>query len=333
MTERVFCRNSYDKLRSIVLGKVDFRLLELVDSSERAVLETVFSETEQDLNDISIELTSRGVAVYRPTIAANSSRPVELPTTTIPGLKMPLSPRDNFIVLGETLLETSSWQPERYFDYLCYQALFNRRFDWKKWVCMPRAVVQSYPDMLGNQSFVTSEMYFDAANIVKYNDVLFVSTQDTCDLSGLAWFTKMFSDQYQIIQVDDMSGHLDSHFNILRPGVIISHHPRWRLPEFFKDWEIIQVNPEYDEAHRVSQVMHSDLFQDDDIDNTVLTVNVLSIDQHTVMMYDHHKQNRYLLDQFDRLGFEVVFVPFRHCYFFNQGLTCVILETGRWDDK
>lgn len=109
----------------------------------------------------------------------------------------------------------------------------------------------------------------------------------------------------------------------------MTYHKRDELPEYFKDWEVIHVDPKHDQSISNKQELVDSKIQDDDFANTVLAVNCLSLSPNKVMMFDHYKDNNYLLDQFAKHKIEIVFVPFTYSHFFNQGMTCISFDLVR----
>ena len=84
-----------------------------------------------------------------------------------------------------------------------------------------------------------------------------------------------------------------------------------------------------DRAKSQAQTFYDDKLQDDDFDNTVLGINILSVNTDTIMLDDHLRNNTYLQQQLERYRIEPIFVPMTYAHFFNQGLTCITLDTVR----
>ena len=315
---RIDCRNTYDPLRAVILGRILHHYLNAIpEGIARDKARLIFDETEEDFSDIETTLLKLGVRVHRPNVSEfyQGSHMKGKLNEQLLRYRMPLSPRDNLLVLGNDVFETNSWQPEQRNTGIFYRDMYYRMLGLTtkgNWYVQPQS----------------QECYFDAANVVKYNDFLFYTSKDTADFFGTQWFLRLAGTRYYTIPTE-FSGHLDTHFSILRPGLLMTHHPKDRLPEMLRDWDIIQVDPNVDKSLAGTQNFQSNLFQDDDVDNTVLGVNVVSINKDLVMMYDHHKENKALISQFEKHGIDLVFVPFRHCYYFNQGLSCVLLDVHR----
>ena len=171
----------------------------------------------------------------------------------------------------------------------------------------------------------------DAPSCMKYGKDLFVNTKGAGNKLGFQWLQSMFGDTYNLHEIhnDKMIGHLDSQLTILRPGLLLTFHDRETLPNYFKDWDIIQADPTMDRKKSSQQTLVDSRIQDSDFDNTVLCVNCLSIDRNTVVMWDHYKNETNLIKQLEQKDIEIIFVPFTYSHFFNQGVTCLTLELNR----
>ena len=56
---------------------------------------------------------------------------------------------------------------------------------------------------------------------------------------------------------------------------------------------------------------------------------MLSLDPNTVLLNSHYKTYDYMLSQLQKHNIETVFVDFEYMNFFNNGITCIILDTVR----
>ena len=110
------------------------------------------------------------------------------------------------------------------------------------------------------------------------------------------------------------------HFVTLRPGLVINN-PTRRLPEAQRrifeanDWEIVDAAPP---AHNEPPPLcYSSIW---------LSMNCLVLDPKTVCVEaSEHAQ----AEQLDRLGMEVIPIPFRDAYAFGGGLHCATGDVYR----
>lgn len=329
----VNCYNSFDRLKEIIVGDIDERILNYCDHAQLDRFSHIIKKTKNELNNLQGLLENRGIKVHRPAFFDNLC--VETPYWKSNGLKIPLTPKDNFLVVGNTIIETASWQKERFFESYYYRDIFLSYFaEGANWISMPMPRHDRVdPDSLDNNSVPNRDPMIDAANVSKFGKDLFVSVAGSNNALGVSWLERNLND-YRIHQVssDIFSGHLDTHFAIIRPGLLYSYHSKDNLPEYFKNWNIIHLDPAVDREKSDSQILYDDRLQDDDFVNTVLGINILSIDENTIMLYDHLRENTYLLQQLDKYNIEPIFVPMTYSHFFNQGLTCITLDTVRDTD-
>ena len=324
------CYNTFDPIKEIMLGDVDHSVIELCDHSQKDRLTHIFNKTKKELNQLQLSLEQRGIVVHRPKKINNTS--IKTPTWESNGIKIPLSPRDNFLVLGDTIVETASWQKERAFEGHYWRDVFLKFFkNGARWYSMPMPCYNyNNVDDAFDDDIANFDPMIDNAALIKYGKDIFVSGAGSHNQLGLDWLKSIFPEfRYHNLDKNIYKGHLDTHFTILRPGLLLTYHPKSDLPSFFKKWEIIHVNPDHDRTLSDCQELYDEKIQDDDFANTVLAVNALSIDHNTVMMYDHYKNNQYLINQFNKHNIEIVFVPFTYSHFFNQGLTCITNELIR----
>jgi len=114
--------------------------------------------------------------------------------------------------------------------------------------------------------------------------------------------------------------HIDATFVPLRPGLIINN-PHRHLPEEQKkifeknDWQIIDAA---EPAHKdPPPLCYSGIY---------LSMNCLVLDPKTVCA-EASEVNQ--LEQMDKLGFEVIPVPFQDAYPFGGGLHCSTADVYR----
>lgn len=312
---------------------MDPGILELIPEENRAKLEYVYAKQTEELEIIEKQLIDFGAKVHRPKLF-NSARDFVTPYFTTQGQKIPLTPRDNFFVIGNTIVEMSCWNPDAYFIGSYWRHVFNEAFDrGARWISMPSPL----HDMNQVDTFIEDipniDPIIDGANIIQHNDTLFVSTDASANPRGIKWLHREFGDRYNIIEFDQrFSGHLDTHMNILRPGLVMTFHSRDEFPDYFKNWDFIAPDTSYDRMVMLEQKLVDGRIQDDDFMNTVLVVNSLSLDQNTLMICDIYKDKEIeLLRTLESHGFDFVFFPASCAHFIGNGISCLTLELLRQD--
>jgi len=288
-------------------------------------------------------LKDRGVRVDRPT-PIDFSQPVSTPDWENPSSFGCMPPRDVILTVGKEMLEATMSYRSRFFEYLCYRPLMQKYFEDDpgfRHVCAPkpRMTDASYrPDYLSQsigiekrlkwtaeKFFVTTEEepMFDAADVLRFGKDLIVQHGFTTNLKGIDWLRRHYPD-HRVRAVnfpgDPYPIHIDATFTPIRPGLIINN-PERRLPDdqrgyFEKNgWEIVDAARP---AHNAPPPLcYSSVW---------LSMNVLMVDEKTVCV-EASEVNQ--MEQFDKMGLEVLPVPFRDAYAFGGALHCATTDVYR----
>ncbi|MBD2779634.1 serine/threonine protein kinase [Xenorhabdus sp. 42] len=310
--------------------------------------ESIDAANEQ-LDGLSSLLISRGIRVDRPT-PLDFNSPVQTPDFTQGTMFGCQPPRDIIITIGREILEATMSFRSRFFEYLCYRPLIAAYMQEDATMRhesapRPRLSDKSYrhgylseeisletrKEWVMKKEFVTTEEepIFEAADIVRCGKDLFVQHGFTTNMKGIDWLRRHFPD-YRIHAInfpgDPFPSHIDCTLLPLRPGLVLNNPDRPLLPEFRKlfirnDWQIIEAAPPA--HHKSPPLCYS---------STWLSMNMLSLDEKTVCV---EESEIYQIEQLDKLGFDVIPVPFRNAYPFGGGLHCAttdIWREGHLDD-
>ena len=325
--------NTYSQLKEVLLGDISFDFLKHLPSYKQHKVEYILKQTQDDFLDIQSTLEAEGVKVYRPSNVLRYDNKIQTPLWTELGSRYPMAPRDIFLIVGNTIIESAPISRFRYFEHWAYKDIMIDYFkSGAKWVSMPKPLLGEESYHIDTSIYTTNyEPLLESASVIQHNKDIFVSTQVTSNELGIRWLQDVLGNEYTIHKMGkQFVGHLDAHMCIVRPGLIATYHSKKDFPKYFKDWEFINLDTIDTEISKQQQFIHDNI-QDDDHENTNLLVNLLSINEHKLLLYDHHKNNKKLLQQFDKYEIEPVFIPFTYCHFFNQGITCITLETYRDD--
>ncbi len=303
-------------------------------------------KANKQLNDFVKILEKRGIQVDRPTpidFSKKSSTP-DWETETMFGT---MPPRDVILTVGREMLEATMSYRCRWFEYLCYRPLIQNYFsndsgmkhecapkprltdkDYRKDYLSEKIGIQQRLQWANEKFFVTTEEepLFDAADVLRFGKDLVVQHGFTTNLKGIDWLSRHFKD-HRVHTVnfpgDPYPIHIDATFSPLKPGLIINNPDR-KLPEdqrkFFEknDWEIIDAaRPSHNSP---PPLCYSSVW---------LSMNILVIDPKTVCV-EASEVNQ--MEQLDKLGFEVIPVPFRDVYPFGGGLHCATTDVCREGD-
>ena len=304
--------------------------------------ETVDAANAQ-LDNFAKILEDRGIRVDRPD-PIDFSQPVATPDWETGSSFGCMPPRDVLLTVGPEMLEATMSYRCRWFEYLCYRPLLQKYYEEDpkmrhEAAPKPRLTDADYrPDYLSDKIgvekrlewtaekfFVTTdeEPLFDAADTLRFGRDLVVQHGFTTNLKAIDWLQRHFP-EHRVHAVnfpgDPYPIHIDATFTPLRPGLIMNNPDR-RLPDdqrglFEKNgWEIIDAaRPAHNSP---PPLCYSSVW---------LSMNVLVLDPKTVCV-EASEVNQ--LEQLDKLGFEVVPVPFRDAYAFGGGLHCATADVYR----
>jgi N-dimethylarginine dimethylaminohydrolase len=319
--------NTFDKVESILLGSVDKSVIKFCDPEQENKLNDIFDKTSEELNIIQYVMEQRGIKVYRPGECKNIE--VNTPYFTSKGMGMPLTPRDNILIMGDTLIETSSWRKERIFESYYYREVFlELQAKGAKWITMPLP----RHDYESSWPVVNQDPIIDGAAVLRVGKDIFVSNGGAHNELGLTWLKTMFPEYRYHTTEKHFTGHMDAHICIVRPGLVYTNHDKEVLPPAFRNWDVIKTPSSHDKKKMSEHTLIDDKIQDDDREDTILSTNCLVLDQNTIMMPNTYRDHKDVIEQFDRHKVEIVFVPLTHQYFFGQGLTCMTQELYRQTD-
>ena len=300
----------------------------------------------QQLDNFADMLRKRGIKVDRPA-PIDFSQKIRTPEWEQDSMFGCMPPRDFLLTVGNEILEAPMSFRSRWFEYLCYRPLLNHyykednNFRWEA-APKPRLSDKSYKPGFWeefnslsseeqierytlNKSWVLTEeeVMFDAADVARCGKDLFVQRSVTTNAAGLDWLGRHYPNHrvHEMLFREPDPVHIDATFLFLRPGLAMSNPDRPPLlPEMVKflemnNWEIVEsAAPARSEKSKFSFC------------SVWLAMNVLMLDEKTVCV---EAGEIHLLEQFDRLGFEVIPVPFWEVGPFGGGLHCATADVER----
>lgn len=324
---KINCYDTFSPLKEAILGSVSPNVIDSIqDSNKKTVMRDVLAYINEDLCEIEKTLRALGVCVHRPDVDIDFSANLVTPFFNVKGNRIPLAPSDIILAHADKIIITASGDRSRFFEQLCY----NRIFDY--YSCspiinmpMPRLADDLYHNVTGDGYFNNNEPLIDAANVQVFGRDIFLTSPLSANQKGIHWLQTIIGPEYRFhVLPDRFSGHIDNVFNIVRPGLLVSNHPKESLPDFFKSWKVIHADP----LQRPMPDLISTNVQDDDFANTVIDINLICIDADHVMMMSYLKDS-VLTKELENHGIQPIFVPMRYAHFVNQGLKCMIQDTVR----
>jgi len=351
--------NEWDPLKHIIVGRADGTMIQAPEPAiERNWPDQGFprgaygrlpmemeAKANEQLDNFAAMLEKRGIRVDRPT-PVDFSQEVGTPDWRQKSMFGCMPPRDVLLTVGNEIIEATMSYRSRWFEYLCYRPLLERYFRedpnfrweaapkprlsdatykkdyWRKW---EKVTPEEKERAIRNRDWVLTEHEpcFDAADIARAGKDLFVYHSSVTNKAGIEWLRRHFAGHrihvFWFYETNPI--HIDATFVLLRPGLALSNPKRKPLTpgmlEFFKknDWEIVEcAEPALSGYPPLSFC------------SQWLSMNTLMIDPKTVCV---DAQEIKQMEQFDKLGFEVIPVEFAEVSAFGGGLHCATADVCR----
>ncbi|MFJ5119986.1 glycine amidinotransferase [Kitasatospora sp. NPDC088548] len=316
-----------------------------------AIKERYAEELHEDVEALAATLAGLGVTVHRPL-------PLPPDAAPIAGLGWEAAPtpalniRDNTLILGNEIIETPPAIRSRYLETRLLGPVFTGYWeDGARWTTMPRPTLtdmsfdlsyarntattlggptEAIDDPQPNPYDVGVEMMLDGAQVLRLGRDLVVNVAQENHARGAEWLQRHLGHQYRVHRVWRMAdNHIDSMVLALKPGVFLARHDGIRdlMPEPLRSWRYI-VPPEPDTGAFPVYDDYEDLV----LTSPYIDLNVLSVDEHTVLV---NEECTGLTKTLETEGFDVVPVRHRHRRLFGGGFHCFTLDmhrTGGFED-
>jgi len=230
-------------------------------------------------------------------------------------------PRDIFLVLNDTIIETPCVMSERINESFAYKHILNNIDRYGKWIQAPtpQYLEESFNfDDLSKPTLMNEEIMFDAPNVVRMGKTLLYQISNSGNLKGYEWLCQTFP-EYDIHIANHYSGaHFDTTVIPLRPGLVLLNGHRCskdNYPEIFKKWDKIFFTDIIDQYSENSAIASS-----------VIGLNILSINEKTVMV---DKNQTPLIKELKKYNIDSIPMSLRHAKTLGGGFHCVTLDLHR----
>jgi glycine amidinotransferase len=305
-----------------------------------AMKERFLGELIEDVEGMAEQLAALSVRVHRPMPLDPDLGEMASPAWRAP-VTPPLNVRDNTLILGDEIIETPPTLRARYFETQFLKPVFMAYFaQGARWTTMPRPmmtdasfdpanVVNAAPNIevpehpQPSPYDVGVEMMIDGANCLRLGNDLIVNISSANHAMGCDWLERHLDGRFRVHRMHKLTqSHIDSVVVPLRPGTLLVRHDRVvdYLPAPMRKWDLV-IPP----APSISDYPQYE--NDDPIPaSPYIDLNVLSIDENTVMVNDACKTLIRTLEDHD---FTVVPVRHRHRRLFGGGFHCFTLDTVR----
>ena len=281
-------------------------------------LKRIAEETEEDYQALDKILKDAGVNTYR------SFLDIEKYGSLKNIFRPPVNPRDHFAVIGEKFYACSGGS-EGYADVL-------------KQIERKDIVIEKTTGVISTATicWVGKDLWWDIDN---------GTTQDTVDKYKQVWESEGFR-----VHISKRGYHSDGCFCVVKPGCIVSLKDIQDYKTEFPGWDVLylpdqswkKVDPFLQMKEKVGGQWwlkgeeHNDqLIQFVNtwlhewvgyVEETVFDVNMLSIDQNTVICNNYNKE---VFEHFKRHKVEPIIFNFRHRYFWDGGVHCITQDLYR----
>ena len=352
--------NEWDPLEEIVVGSADNACFEPVEPGYRPVQrgtsshepypsgrkpQLAIQRANDELDGLVALLQSRGITVRRPA-TVDWSAPVRTPTFEVSNQYCSVCPRDVVITLGHEIVEAPMSRRARYFEYLAYRELVQQYWSSDPGVTWTVAPKPSMAATIYREDFwdwpleerhrrmhafefcvTQDEVVFDAADMTRLGRDIVVQESMTTNRAGIKWLRQHLETRGLRLHtvhfpMDFFPSHIDCTFIPLRPGLVLTNPERpLRAGEerlfTANGWELVDGPHPISTNDQMPRYCQSSKW---------LSLNVLSISPTTVIC---EERERPLHDLLERLGFEVLTVPFRNVYEFGGSLHCATWDVRR----
>jgi glycine amidinotransferase len=349
----------WDPLKEIVVGNIgkwsnvhpDFSfLLYYQDNIKNVFLENsielqqhVINQRQEDLDEMAIKLEALGILVHRP-LPLEKLFPFETPEFK----EWPSSchnPRDQFLVVGNEIIETSCQWRKRYFENDFMKPILLEQFQQgAKWTASPRPVmgINSF-DLEHIKTFGGAdkllenwqekpealEIMFDGAQCLKFGKDIVMNIRTKNHELGLKWLQRHFDCRYRFHPVKLTDNHIDGMFMPLAEGKLLINSGGMKeklhlLPDFLKKWDVI-------DSQSISKEKGSK--GDVELASAHININVLPLGPKKTMIFDSTADgDNPLREVLLKHGIESLHTRMRHCRLFDGGLHCASLDLNREGD-
>jgi glycine amidinotransferase len=349
---------NWDPLEEVIVGDCynpgDFDWA--IDNNIKESFNLILKETKEDLNNLAKLLESLGVKVYRPSINVFSG-PIDLCGMTVQNPVAPLVPRDQFLVYGDTIFQSYTSFPDRYFESLSYYEIFKKLFDeGHNWISMPppNGLVmkphQYYTYITQGEEIykkLSSKLLWHTATMFKCGDALIYNNRGPGTEIGLEWFKRNASNVKFIPNENTYMngwGHIDHGFFMTDDDTVFCKEIDY-VPVCLRNKKIFEVGPvKEDNIYSVLAVKwreHYKNFEKISMDginkwlnqwkgfhqHVHFDTNVLVVDSKNVIFASDVPKK--LFELLDKQGIKAHVCQQRHYFFWDGGIHCFTLDVKR----
>ena len=314
----------------------------------------ILEETKEDLNTLSDFLIKSNIKVCRPEVI-KYKKELDLVNFKIDFPICPIVPRDQFIVIGNTILQTYTSYTDRYFDSLSYVKIFTDLFNQGyNWVSSPPPILKDL-DSIDNwftrkdiyTNILKEQLLFHTAVMFKAGDTIIYNGNGPGSKIGIDW-TKRNLPNIKFIEnkgtITDNYGHIDHGFILINDDTVIHAGIEW-VPLCLRTKNLIDIkkylpvlNTErYIKDYKSSDGKYSNSWLEKYLSNwrgysqeVCFDLNVLILDSNNILFGRHIPE---LFDYLKTFNINSHVVKQRHELYWEGGIHCCTLDLKRKGSK
>lgn len=321
----------------------------------------MIDKANKQLDNFAAILSDLGINVLRPS-PIDFYKKISTPLWQVNNMVCCVCPRDVMITIGNSIIEATMSKRGRFFEYLPYRDIMyklmdaDRTMQWKAapkpsmgndmywegyWNKFDKFEIKSANEqhkLLHDYAYVLNEkeIAFDAADITRCGRDIFVQHSMTTNLKAVEWLRRELRGIVRVhtlnFPYDKEPSHIDCTFIPLRPprsghkGIALTNPERPLLEKdvkFFKDndWDLIESPMPSQVNHTMPTFCQSSKW---------LSMNLLSIDENTVVVEENEEE---LHDLLETLDFKVIKIPYRNVFEFGGSIHCSTWDIERNDSN
>ena len=312
---------TFDPLKHCLIGRnfsSNFFRQNIKDPRISGPLQRIADETEEDYQALEKILKNANIKTYRAEFDEDKfdedwhGRP-------------PVCPRDHFAVIGEKFY---AYQSTNFYGKFLQNIARENLSIGIKTALVSTAVIAR----------VGKDLFWDVGLGEK-------STQEDIDFFKTKWIAEGFK-----VHTSNRGYHSDGAFCVVKPGCIVSLYDVQDYKTEFPGWDVLylpdqswsKVSPFLNMKEKVSGRWWVEGEEHNDqliefvntwltdwvgyVEETVFDVNMLSIDQNTIICNNYNKE---VFDHFKKHKVEPIIFNFRHRYFWDGGIHCITQDLYR----
>jgi N-dimethylarginine dimethylaminohydrolase len=310
----------------------------------------ILEETKEDLNNLSDFLVKSNIKVHRPEVI-KYKKEFDLVNFKVNFPICPIVPRDQYIVIGDTILQTYTSYTDRYFDSLSYSKIFTQLFkEGYNWLSSPPPILKDlnnidnwytrkdiYSDLLKEQLLFHTAVMFKAGDSVIYNGAGPGSKR------GLNWVKRNLPDIRFIENegtITDNYGHIDHGFILINDETVIHNNIDW-VPLCLRNKNLIDIGKylpplnfeKYVNEYKQTGGKYSKSYLESYLNNwrgfsqeVCFDLNVLILDSNNILF---NREIPELFKYLKTLNINSHCIPQRHSLYWEGGVHCLTLDIKR----